>query len=1119
MIGTRHLIETFGNSEFFDAEWYLNEYPDVAMLGLDPVQHYVLYGEKFGRNPGPDFNTKFYLRTYPDVAEHNISPLYHYISNGQKEGRLPFAETVQEQQTGALSTNDHVVQYVPRLNAKPLLSPAVRLIALYLPQFHPIPENNEWWGEGFTEWTNVKPAQPQFVGHYQPHVPDELGYYSLLDTEVQRRQIELAKLYGVGAFCFYFYWFGGKRLLETPIENYLNDSSLDFPFCLCWANENWSRRWDGLESEVLIAQQHSPEDDLAFIEHVAHYMRDSRYVRINGKPVLLVYRPSLLPSARETVQRWRTWCRENGIGEIYLAYTQSFESVDPREYDFDAAIEFPPNNSAPPNITNTVTPLGEDFSCTVYDWQVFVERSEKYQKPDYVLYRSVCPSWDNTARRKNNATVFLNSSPALYQRWLENAVQYTEQNFSEPEERLVFVNAWNEWAEGAHLEPDSHYGYAYLQATRNALNKTEPSGRNGAVLITTHDCHPHGAQFLILEIARKLKENGIAVSVLALDGGRLLDEFRSLGHVLVMTESGAGETDKFLAELREQGIQDAITSTVVCGSIVPRLKALGFRVLSLIHELPGVIRDMKQESNAAQIAQNSDKIVFPAELVREQFETIVPVMPEKIVIRPQGLLRRNPYKKNRAEAYLEICKKHNLPEGCQIVLNIGYVDSRKGADLFVDVADQVLKHSSNVVFIWVGHFEVQMEKTVNERIRQLGLQTRVLFVGFDKEPLAYYAAAHVYALTSREDPFPNVVLEAAEVNVPVVGFKGASGAGNFILEQGGRLAEYEKVNDFADKIEELLAEPTRSGLSSVSSLQQYSLDLLHYLNGFQRISVVVPNYNYEKLIASRLESIRHQTYPVYELIVLDDASTDNSAKAIEKYFDQTGYEGKLLVNEQNSGSVFAQWKKGISLSQGDLVWIAEADDLAEKDFLFELVKGFDDPELVLAFSQSRQIDEQGAVIAENYLDYTGDVGSDWEKNYVHSGLEEIRNALCIKNTIPNVSAVLFKRNALEQAIEEIGSALFDFRVAGDWIVYLYLLKAGNISFCSKSLNSHRRHTSSVTQSTKNLGHFQEVNRAQQVANSIASNSLPSSSSLKAAAYLECLRDYFGLKAPSQEMPA
>ena len=359
-------------------------------------------------------------------------------------------------------------EYVRLFKGKPLIEKPVKLICFYLPQFHAIPENNAWWGNGFTEWANVQPAQPQFDGHYQPHVPGELGYYNLLDPSVQSRQVELAKLYGIEGFCFYFYWFGGKRLLETPIENYLNDSSLDLPFCLCWANENWSRRWDGLDSEILMEQHHSPEDDLAFIQHVASYMHNFRYIRIGGKPLLLVYRPSLLPSAKETAKRWREWCINNGIGEIFLAYTQSFETVDPKKYGFDAAIEFPPNNSSPPNITDSVTPLVGDFGATVYDWRAFIERSNNYNRPKYKLFRGVCPAWDNTARRKSKGSILINSSPQGYQEWLYNAIADTRARFEKADERLIFINAWNEWAEGAHLEPDQRYGYAYLEATRMA---------------------------------------------------------------------------------------------------------------------------------------------------------------------------------------------------------------------------------------------------------------------------------------------------------------------------------------------------------------------------------------------------------------------------------------------------------------------------------------------------------------------------------------------------------------------------------------------------------------------------------------------------------------------------
>lgn len=349
-----------------------------------------------------------------------------------------------------------------------------KVIAFYLPQFHVIPENDEWWGEGFTEWSNVKPAKPLYAGHYQPHIPDDaIGYYDLLNSNVQKKQIELAKNYGVSGFCYYFYWFSGRRLLESPLLNLLKNESLDFPFCLCWANENWSRRWDGLESELLITQDYSEADDLAFIEYVSKYIKDRRYIRIDGKPLLIVYRPSLFPNVRKTVKLWRKWCLDNGIGEILLGYTQSFEAVNPQKYGFDLAIEFPPNGTNPPDMTEKVFPFKKDFQGLVYDWSIYLDRSKSYESRSYPLARGVCPSWDNTARKKNRSISFINSSPCGFQQWLCSALIDTQNESGRNKVDAVFVNAWNEWAEGAHLEPDKKYGFAWLEAVRMARVRAE----------------------------------------------------------------------------------------------------------------------------------------------------------------------------------------------------------------------------------------------------------------------------------------------------------------------------------------------------------------------------------------------------------------------------------------------------------------------------------------------------------------------------------------------------------------------------------------------------------------------------------------------------------------------
>lgn len=367
--------------------------------------------------------------------------------------------------------------YVDRHDA-PLPRPLpATLVTFYLPQFHSIPENDKWWGKGFTEWTNVSRALPQFEGHAQPRLPGDLGFYDLANPHTMRSQAELAASYGIGAFCFYYYWFSGKTLLDGPLLNWLDDRSITLQFCLCWANENWSRRWDGRENDILIAQRHGAEDDLSFIANIAPYLRDTRYLRVDGKPLLLVYRPQLLPDPKGTANRWRQWCRANGIGEIHLAYVQSFERPDPRDLDFDSAVEFPPNMSKATDVTSSRRLINPGYRGQALDWRDLAESHISRPAPPYPLFPGVNCGWDNEPRRAGAGRSFVHSTPNIYREWLLSAIA-KGRSIAPPQQKLVFINAWNEWAEGAVLEPDSRLGYAWLQATRSALGST--AGRAGA---------------------------------------------------------------------------------------------------------------------------------------------------------------------------------------------------------------------------------------------------------------------------------------------------------------------------------------------------------------------------------------------------------------------------------------------------------------------------------------------------------------------------------------------------------------------------------------------------------------------------------------------------------------
>jgi lipopolysaccharide biosynthesis protein len=369
--------------------------------------------------------------------------------------RLPFS-----------TLNEGFVPYHPPAP----IDPAVKLIAFYLPQFHPFAENDAWWGKGFTEWSNVGKAVPNFDGHYQPHCPIHLGYYDLRLPSVMEEQARVAKQYGIGGFCYYFYWFGGKILMQEPLEAMLANPAVDMPFCFTWANENWTRRWDGAEHEVLIAQRHSLADSLALLRHLSRYFNDPRYIRIEGKPVFIVYRADLIPDIAETVAAWRDEAEKLGFPGIYLMAAHSFQFGDPTGMGFDAAVEFPPHGVAVTDILAKQSNVRPDFHGHVFDYEQAADHAVSRADVPYKLFRTAMLSWDNTARKQQGANTFHNFGVIAFSQWLSalgHRVMVSPAHG--PDEKLVFVNAWNEWAEGSHLEPDRKHGFGYLAAARAAL--------------------------------------------------------------------------------------------------------------------------------------------------------------------------------------------------------------------------------------------------------------------------------------------------------------------------------------------------------------------------------------------------------------------------------------------------------------------------------------------------------------------------------------------------------------------------------------------------------------------------------------------------------------------------
>ena len=381
---------------------------------------------------------------------------------------------------------------IGKYNSKIVLT-KLRSIAVYLPQFHPIPENDEWWGKGFTEWTNVTKAKPLFKGHHQPHIPADFGFYDLRLSEVMEMQAAAAKQYGIYGFMFYHYWFNGKRILHTPLDNYRDKVKSDFPYFLCWANENWSRKWDGSDDEVLLRQNYSEQDDIEHLRFLCSFFKDKRYIRIDDKPVLAVYKTELMQDAGKTASVWRETAKQCGFKDLYLIRVEATDwDTVPSTIGFDASIQFQPDwrnlykHLIPQNIPEKILNKIYDskyagrvyrklfkkrpysFPHLVIDYKKFSEDFYSGQTTSYKRFPCVMPSWDNYPRRQNgNAMIFHNADPELYGKWLHTVAK----NFKpySAEENFIFINAWNEWAEGNHLEPSLKWGNAYLEETHKAL--------------------------------------------------------------------------------------------------------------------------------------------------------------------------------------------------------------------------------------------------------------------------------------------------------------------------------------------------------------------------------------------------------------------------------------------------------------------------------------------------------------------------------------------------------------------------------------------------------------------------------------------------------------------------
>lgn len=376
----------------------------------------------------------------------------------------------------------------PGVQADTALSPAgcrprARAVALYLPQFHPVPENDEWWGKGFTEWTNTAKAKAMFRGHYQPHIPADLGFYDLRVPETREAQAALARLYGIEGFCYYHYWFAGRRILERPFNEVLNSGAPDFPFCLCWANQTWSGIWHGAPNRLLIEQTYPGRAD-----HQAHFrallpaFADRRYMRVDGKPIFLIHRPSELPDTAATLALWRDMAADAGLGGLHIVGATFWRDSNPAALGFDAEVVQP--SFLDREVISRRQPM-KWIRSRMNHWRglplvesylSFAERQISTMNAEGLWYPCVAHAWDNTPRSGRNGIALVGSSPKLFSKVLTTMIDNMKDR--PLDKRLLFLKSWNEWAEGNHLEPDLQFGTGFLQALAETLGAEREEGRS-----------------------------------------------------------------------------------------------------------------------------------------------------------------------------------------------------------------------------------------------------------------------------------------------------------------------------------------------------------------------------------------------------------------------------------------------------------------------------------------------------------------------------------------------------------------------------------------------------------------------------------------------------------------
>ncbi|MCW2284370.1 glycosyltransferase involved in cell wall biosynthesis [Rhodoblastus acidophilus] len=637
---------------------------------------------------------------------------------------------------------------------------------------------------------------------------------------------------------------------------------------------------------------------------------------------------------------------------------------------------------------------------------------------------------------------------------------------------------------------------AHRAKSGNPRRSIRPTESRGVVLIG-HDACPSTPQRFLLALGELFKKRfGMEMRFVLLEGGALAQDYRELAETYVVSETrGDAWSDlrAHLGELVRSGFTHAISNTAMSGGVTAILEELKFDFCSIVHELPKQIRSRDLAGAFAALRQRGRAVVYPNAFVKTALDGAFGADDARAIVIPQGL-HDAPIVPEGARTHLR--RELGLQPDAEIVLNVDVGDLNKGVDLFPLLAERLRTLRPGAHLVWLGDVPPVLAPWLKHDINERGL-TNLTILPYDREVGRYFGAADVFVSMSREDPFPSVMLQALQTGLPVVAFADSGGHAETIGDDArlGALAPPQDVETAASRIVEFLERRASGDREDAAyrsrvvkeryDLARYGAKLLSLIDpDYRTVSVIVPNYNYAEHLRDRLTSVFSQTFPVLELLLLDDASKDDSLHVAREIAAQAGRDMEIRVRAENSGSPFRQWKAGLDEIQSEFVWIAEADDMSEPRFLDESVRRLAEaPNAAFCFTDSKAINAKGALLFDSYKSYYSEFGDrGLEKSGSFSGADFLRRFLAVRNVVVNVSSVVWRTQALREIFARLGEEPFSLRCAGDWRIYVEACRSGkDILYIADTLNIHRRHERSVTQSLDRREHIKEIEAVQTVA--------------------------------------